>query len=462
MVGSARSLWRFAGPLMATTMIGLLVLATGCPNGQVPNGEEPDPNSGVTGKYIGSERCSLCHEHVQFHWSHTLHARALESLRSIGQETNPNCLPCHTVGFGEEGGYVDEETTLVLNNVGCESCHGAARDHAMNANDSSLYPPVDISSEVCGRCHTGSHHPNFDEWEQSGHSGIDDHVAEEFVAGESLNSCGKCHSGDAFYRIILMNETVADDEYAGVAIESLNAIECAVCHNPHQQTGNAATPEDGRDFQLRYPEVANPTATNTVDAATNPTRFNLCGQCHHSRGREWTATSRGPHHSVQSNVYAGEMPVPEDTSPLVPSRVSVHSFAPEQCATCHLYRQDFQDEEAPAIAGHTFEVNTQSCATAGCHPSQAQANAALTTLQSEMQTRLDTVLALLGDPADWEYSATGGPDSAGQAQLSDAVKQARFIVKYVEGDGSLGMHNPDYVRALLQYAEAVLTAEQNQ
>ncbi|MGE3181924.1 MAG: multiheme c-type cytochrome [Phycisphaerae bacterium] len=425
---------------------------------QNTNDNSDKGDSGLTGQFIGSERCSICHNNIHNDWTQTLHGRALETLEEIGQAENSACLPCHVVGFGESGGFVDRATTNSLAGVGCEACHGPSRAHAENVNDESLRPPKNIASEVCGMCHTGSHHPNFDDWQESGHAEVVAEVAPRFEMGESLNACGTCHSGDFFYRSILNTETLSDDFLMDVAPEDQHAVECAICHDPHRRTGNAPTPEDGRDFQLRYPEVANPTPTNTIDAATDSKRFNLCGQCHHSRGRTWDSGSRAPHHSNQANVYVGEMPLPdEESTPLVLSRVSVHSFAVEQCATCHMYRQDFQDEQAPAISGHTFRVNENSCATSGCHPSMAQAEAVKNTLQMEVQARLDSILTRLGDPATWQYSSDGGP--ADQSTVSDRVKQARFLYYYTLNDGSLGIHNPAYVRDMLEKAEELLTAE---
>lgn len=417
-------------------------------------------NSGITGKFIGSTRCMICHENTHNEWSNTLHARALESLEAIGQDENPDCLVCHTVGFGEDGGYVDRATTLDLANVGCESCHGPAANHASNPSDASLRPPVDISSDVCGACHTDSHHPNFEDWQMSGHAGVLGFIADDIsMGGSDTTRCGGCHSGDVFYLQNIANESVSDDQFMGVAPEDLNGTTCAICHDPHARTSNAPTPEDGRDFQLRFPEVASPVPTNTIAAATDSDRFNVCGQCHHSRGRTWESTSRGPHHSVQSNVYAGEMPVPVDANEepqlLVQSRTSVHSFAVEQCATCHLYRQDFQDEQAPAISGHTFTVNNAGCATSGCHPSVDAAVAAQATLMGEVESRLADILARLGDPATWEYEAGGGPED--QSTVSDDIKKARFLYYYALEDGSGGIHNPDYVRDILTAAEQLLT-----
>jgi formate-dependent nitrite reductase cytochrome c552 subunit len=275
-----------------------------------------------------------------------------------------------------------------------------------------------------------------------------------------VNNCGLCHSGDVFYRVNVRGETVPEDAFVGLTPDDLNPVVCAVCHDPHARTGNAAAPDTGRDFQLRFRQVASPTPSNAVEDVTNPQRFNLCGQCHHDRGRTWETNSRPPHHSNQSNVYVGEMPIPdpETQDPLVFNRVSVHSFATEQCATCHMYREDFQSEEAPAISGHNFTVNNAGCATSGCHPSTAAAIAAQTTLQDEVQSRLDNILERLGDPATWEYVANGGPVEADQVLLPVELRQARYLYYYALVDGSRGVHNPDYVRSILVKAELLLVS----
>ena len=120
-------------------------------------------------------------------------------------------------------------------------------------------------------------------------------------------------------------------------------------------------------------------------------------------------------------------------------------------------REDFMDAQAPAVSGHKFTVDFLGCATSGCHPSPEQAIAAKSTLDAESRGRLDDILARLGDPATWEYTSAGGP--ADQSTISDNVKKVRFLLKYVESDGSLGLHNPSYVRDMLIEADVLRKAE---
>jgi hypothetical protein len=414
----------------------------------------PSPSPGPEMAFVGAARCQACHPDTHAEWADTLHAGALETLKGIGQGENAECLACHTVGFGQNGGFIDEATTPELAGVQCENCHGPSGDHADNPGDLALRPSTSISSGVCGECHTGAHHPNAEQWEDSGHARIDEEVAGDLLEGGTfVANCGICHSGDVYVAAAIKGDEVPENMFAGMTAEDLNPITCVVCHNPHARTGNAAAPDTGRDFQLRHPEAVTPTASNEVSVVTDPSRYNLCGQCHHSRGRTWEATARGPHHSVQSNVYFGEMATTEGQDPLVARETTAHSSLAEQCATCHMYRQDFQDEEAPAISGHEFAVNFEACTM--CHG--ANGETMTNALQQEIQNQLNDIADRLGDPSTWQYSAEGGPSEEQQAALADGIKQVRFLYSYVVSDGSLGVHNPGYVRAILERADEILT-----
>ena len=444
---------------LATVLWVGFVLPAGCPTTPTPT-PGGTGNSGVTGQFVGADTCALCHKNVHDNWAKTLHAGALDSLENIDEGTNPDCLLCHALGFGLDGGYVDRATTNALAGIQCESCHGAGRAHVENVADQSLRPPVSISADICAQCHNPFHHALYGEWKKSAHARVTPTVAEELVAGQVASSCGLCHSGDVRQAVLVEDQTVPDNFLEGKSTSQLNAVVCVTCHDPHQRTNKAFLPPTGHDFQLRYAEVVPfPTASNSIAANTNPDRFNLCGQCHHARDRTWQATTRGPHPSVQSNFYVGEMPVPDGTAALLPNQRTVHAFVPRQCVTCHMPREEESGEASAVHANHRFTVEGYAgCVATGCHPSAASAEADKRQLQRAIQHGLDDIAARLGPVSEWQYSSEGGPPEDEQAALPDEIKQVRFLYAYIESDSSLGVHNPEYARAILARAGELLTS----
>lgn len=93
--------------------------------------------------YVGFKKCGGCHTGTKDSWLDTSHATAFELLKpkqrakakeKAGLRPNEDytkdktCLPCHTTGFGEKGGYetgMDKAMAEKLEGVGCEMCHGA-------------------------------------------------------------------------------------------------------------------------------------------------------------------------------------------------------------------------------------------------------------------------------------------------------------------------------------------------
>lgn len=89
--------------------------------------------------YVGSEACKRCHEHAYDKWKETPHSHAYKTLVTAkdpgNRQYDPECIVCHTVGFGHVSGFVSEAATPKLKDVGCESCHGPSSVHAKNPND---------------------------------------------------------------------------------------------------------------------------------------------------------------------------------------------------------------------------------------------------------------------------------------------------------------------------------------
>ena len=87
------------------------------------------------------------------------HAHAYHTLEVAGHETDPECLTCHTVGFGVTSGFISVEKTPNHVDVGCENCHGAGSTHAEHPEQKGYGT---IKKKLCVTCHTTENSPKFD------------------------------------------------------------------------------------------------------------------------------------------------------------------------------------------------------------------------------------------------------------------------------------------------------------
>ena len=90
-------------------------------------------------EYLGTKKCKMCHFKEHRTWKATKHASNFDALK--GDEVkDPDCLKCHTTGYGKPGGFVSVEATPGLKGTGCEGCHGPGSEHIKAAKiaDKSL------------------------------------------------------------------------------------------------------------------------------------------------------------------------------------------------------------------------------------------------------------------------------------------------------------------------------------
>ena len=114
------------------------------------------PSTG--GMYAGNASCKTCHASEYASWKKTKHSHAYHTLVEKGHETDPDCLTCHTVGFGFQTGFISEPQTPTLADVGCENCHGVGGNHIKNPQKGY----GQVTKMNCLTCHTSENSPNFD------------------------------------------------------------------------------------------------------------------------------------------------------------------------------------------------------------------------------------------------------------------------------------------------------------
>lgn len=129
---------------------------------QADNDPNRIPGTASPFSYVGSEACTGCHQQAHEVWAKSGHGHAFETLKTKGAEADPNCIRCHTVGFGESSGYRREFDGQRLASVGCESCHGPGSEHVSQRSQALADSAFEVSFKFrklgeadCTSCHYG-------------------------------------------------------------------------------------------------------------------------------------------------------------------------------------------------------------------------------------------------------------------------------------------------------------------
>lgn len=108
--------------------------------------------------FAGSASCASCHAKATKVWKASQHSTALATLKATDHDRDPDCVSCHVVGLEKKGGYRDMKSTPSLAHVGCESCHGPAKQHTVNPRKWKLGI---VGEKSCASCHVPNHSPGF-------------------------------------------------------------------------------------------------------------------------------------------------------------------------------------------------------------------------------------------------------------------------------------------------------------
>ncbi|QDU84995.1 Cytochrome c-554 precursor [Planctomycetes bacterium Pla163] len=108
--------------------------------------------------------CASCHPDQYEFWKTTRHARAYSTLAITQQQFDAECFACHTVGFGEEGGFDRPHEAAGYENVQCAACHGPGAAHMAGGASYLNEKLLTKVGSTCVECHNKQHDPEFFSW----------------------------------------------------------------------------------------------------------------------------------------------------------------------------------------------------------------------------------------------------------------------------------------------------------
>lgn len=116
--------------------------------------------------YAGQAKCQPCHASAYHVALHAAHTHAYHTLLARGSEYDPECLRCHTVGYGARDGFINLQSTPHFVGVQCESCHGRGAEHikailAGKHGQSAVNMFRAVTPNSCVRCHDAENSANF-------------------------------------------------------------------------------------------------------------------------------------------------------------------------------------------------------------------------------------------------------------------------------------------------------------
>jgi hypothetical protein len=271
-------------------------------------------------------------------------------------------------------------------------------------------------------------------------------TGEAYKRGTSA-SCAACHSGGAFSKMVadgLTPNTVTEGD------PNPTRQDCRTCHQIHTSYTTA-------DWEL---ETTDPVKLYAFEDLTyNGGKGNLCANCHQPRRTiaepdadgniAVTSTHWGPHHGPQSAMLLGQ----GGAGDVIGFRSAHSSLVRDTCVTCHIgenYSHTFEAVDASCMQCHDEDFDKES--------SQAEVEELIAELGGLLEAK-----GLLSAEKEYEIGEDGSIEEVivgyhpvvGTYPAADAAALWNYILIAIE-DGSLGVHNPDYTRALLEDSIATL------
>ena len=441
-------------------------------------------------------QCSLCHSANFNQWTQTGHSTML--ARGIDGELSPfyneACIQCHTTGYDTAATAVNDgfddvqaevgwtfPTALQAGNwdslkakypqlahranVQCESCHGPGSLHKGDKTSIAM----SLDEAVCGYCHEEApYNRQNTQWKESSHA-----VGIDFAS--TRQECARCHSGWGFIRRI---DPIPNDQRPSLGFQQ---ISCAVCHDQHRAT----LPNQVRSLD-------DVTLGDSVTVVNYGGMGKVCMQCHISRrdAVDYTdnpanlSSNFGPHYSNQADMLDGSNAIEYG----IPIASSGHKSAvADACVTCHMQATPAVGQPGRDRVGeHTFEMHWDGdtpddpaddiehvAVCQSCHgplnsfddimaKADFDEDGSIEGTRDEIAgliEKLDRLLpprtstTVIKQTFDWTLPGL----TPAEVARRKAYTKAWFNWRFVEEDGSFGVHNATYAITLLRRSIASVT-----
>lgn len=291
---------------------------------------------------------------------------------------------------------------------------------------------------TCLTCHSGTNmEAKQAEFAMSIHSS--GAIAVDYAGGRA--SCARCHSHEGFTQFSVFNSVLGD-------ITNPTAWKCNTCHGLHKSF-------EGKDYALRMtaPVVPIAPANGVMDLKGNS---NLCGTCHQSRSAEPNTAAPGttfnqsvrnyPHYSAQGNILYGNGLAEIKGSVTYPTKATSDHLTMNggSCVGCHM--GTFSARQG----GHSFIPRVKACN--DCHGGTPIANYNYGGVQTDIKAKLDQLNKRLLELGLITETVVDGVVEYAPKPGTVPMVHAQAVYNYfgVKYDRSYGVHNPKYVKAILQ------------
>tara|TARA_R110002049_G_scaffold308279_1_gene511582 strand:+ start:3833 stop:4915 length:1083 start_codon:yes stop_codon:yes gene_type:complete len=302
-----------------------------------------------------------------------------------------------------------------------------------------------VGTQVCIDCHSASHRdPINNAYALSGHGSGD-----SWARGTSA-TCAQCHNNQGYIDylsgLFLNDNGIQSAHPDGYAVS--NPISCTGCHSDHRSFDFE---NDGNDYALRNIAPVNlvldPAIAIDFKNDSNPLgTSNACITCHQPRPSypipagtedyEITSSRFGPHNSPQSTMLEGIMGGIIAGSTGYPGVGSATHRSGSSCISCHM-----GETTDGTDGGHSWKPTLNTCVS--CHTSMTSIPDGIAGLEEDMATLKALLLAL--DPSPLLET-----DRTVEGTYPANVAKATWNYRTVLADGSNGIHNPEYTRALIK------------